>query len=112
MKEASHREDGEGMEQEVSCGRCDAICCRLTVVLDPEDRVPGHLTTRTESGLPVMARDEDGWCVAVDPLRMHCTIYGQRPAVCRKFSMGGPYCREIRATHHAQLRRGIPLTMY
>ena len=25
------------------CSRCDAVCCRLTVVVMPEDRVPGHL---------------------------------------------------------------------
>ncbi|NZA27096.1 YkgJ family cysteine cluster protein [Luteimonas sp. SJ-92] len=112
MKDAKACGHGDGTGDEVSCGRCDAICCRLTVVLDPDDRVPGHLTARTERGLPVMARDEEGWCVAVDPLRMCCTIYDQRPAVCRKFAMGGPYCREIRTTHHAQLRRGIPLTMY
>ena len=25
------------------CERCDAVCCRLTVVLQPEDRVPSEV---------------------------------------------------------------------
>lgn len=96
----------------VQCSSCDAICCRLTVVLDAgDDQVPGHLTARTHDGLRVMARDEEGWCVAVGP-DMGCTIYASRPDVCRRFVMGAPYCRDIRQVHHDQLRRGIPLTMY
>ncbi|MFC6841719.1 YkgJ family cysteine cluster protein [Xanthomonas theicola] len=99
-------------EKNVACDRCDAICCRLTVLLMPEDEVPDHLTERTAEGLHVMARDEDGWCVAVDSKRMCCSIYAQRPAICRKFTMAGPYCRDIRRIHDDQLARGIPLTMY
>ncbi|MBN6151980.1 YkgJ family cysteine cluster protein [Xanthomonas sp. AmX2] len=98
--------------EKVSCDRCDAICCRLTVLLMPDDRVPEHLTDHTADGLHVMARDEDGWCVAVDSKRMCCSIYEQRPAICRKFTMAGPYCRDIRRIHNDQLARGIPLTMY
>lgn len=104
--------DFEGVDTSVSCDACEAVCCRLTVVLMPEDRIAPHLTTRTEHGLDVMARDEDGWCVAVDALHMCCSIYDTRPAICRKFAMGGPYCRDIRATHRDQRARGIPLTMY
>ena len=100
-----------GRDRSVQCDACDAICCRLTVVLDADDRVPAHLTTQTREGLRVMARDEEGWCAAVGP-DMGCTIYASRPQVCRRFVMGGPYCRDIRQVHHDQLRRGIPLTMY
>ena len=78
------------------CGRCDAVCCRLTVVLQPEDRVPLHMTT-TQDGLHVMARDEEGWCVALDSARMCCSCYETRPEVCRRFAMAGPYCLEVRA---------------
>lgn len=102
----------ESKKEVVSCSSCDAVCCRLTVVLMPEDDVPRHMATRNPQGLEVMARDEDGWCVGVDPVRMCCSIYEQRPAICRKFAMGGPGCRDIRATHRDQLLRGIPLTMY
>lgn len=96
----------------VHCGSCDAVCCRLTVVLMPEDDVPAHLTTHTDAGLHVMARDEEGWCVAIDGSRMCCSIYASRPAVCRKFAMGGPYCLDIRADYADRNARGIPLTLY
>ena len=95
-----------------SCDRCDAICCRLTVVLDADDRIPEHLTEVTEHGLHVMARDEEGWCVAVDGAHMHCSIYDTRPATCRRFTMDGPYCRATRDDHAQRLARGIPLAMY
>ena len=101
-----------GIDASVSCSDCDAVCCRLTVVLMPEDNIPAHLTTRSAQGPEVMARDEDGWCVAVDPLHMCCSIYEQRPSICRKFAMGSGYCRDVRATYREQRMRGIPLTMY
>lgn len=92
------------------CARCDAVCCRLTVVLQPEERLPAHLT-ETRGGLHVMAHDEDGWCVAVDAARMHCSIYGSRPQVCRRFAMGGPYCHEVRAEYRERTRQRIPLRL-
>lgn len=95
----------------VDCMACDAVCCRLTVVLLPGDSVPEHLTTYTDAGLHVMARDEDGWCVAVDSARMCCSIYGSRPSICRKFAMGGPYCRDVRSEYAGLYDRSIPLTL-
>lgn len=94
-----------------ACSACDAVCCRLTVVLLPGDQVPGHLTAHTPEGLHVMARDEDGWCVAVDGARMCCSIYESRPAICRKFRMGGPYCLDIRAEYLHHYPREIALTL-
>ncbi len=98
-------------EGAIACSSCDAVCCRLTVVLMPDDRVPEHLTERTQEGLHVMARDEEGWCVAVDGARMCCSIYESRPAICRKFAMGGPYCRDIRAEYTDHYPREIALTL-
>ncbi len=94
------------------CARCDAVCCRLTVVLQPEDRIPAHLTTRTQTALTVMDRDADGWCVAVDAAHMRCSIYDTRPEVCRRFVMGGSYCRDTRADYIHRTAHGIPLTLY
>ena len=96
----------------VHCASCDAVCCRLTVVLMEDDRVAEHLTTTTDAGLHVMARDEEGWCVALDGARMCCSIYDSRPAVCRRFAMAGPYCREVRADYADRRARGIPLALY
>ena len=93
------------------CRHCDAVCCRLTVVLTPQDAIPAHLSAVTESGLRVMARDADGWCTALDRSRMRCSIYAQRPQVCRRFVMAGPYCREIRADYRERIASGIPLML-
>jgi Fe-S-cluster containining protein len=98
--------------KQVHCDSCDAVCCRLTVVLMPEDDVPAHLTTHTSSGLHVMARDEEGWCVAIDGARMCCSIYATRPSICRKFVMAGPYCLDVRADYTNRRSRGIPLVLY
>lgn len=100
------------MSERADCDRCDAVCCRLTVVLQPGDAVPERFTDVTDAGLPVMARDEEGWCVAIDSARMCCSIYESRPDVCRRFVMDGPYCRDIRADYIERGRRGIPLAMY
>lgn len=90
----------DGIDPSVSCQRCDAVCCRQTVLVMPEDRgVPRHMIDRTPEGLEVMAQDEDGWCVAVDPNRMHCSIYHQRPGVCRAFEMGSRDCRQVREAY-------------
>jgi Fe-S-cluster containining protein len=76
------------------------------VVILPGDRIPSHLTELTADGIEVMAREEDGWCVANDRATHGCTIYETRPQLCRKFSMGGPACREVRDEYAAA--RTIP----
>ena len=94
------------------CARCGAVCCRLTVGVQAGDRIPAHLTTLTAAGLTVMARDQEGWCVAIDASRMCCSIYATRPDVCRRFTMAGPYCQAVRADYQNSTSRGIPLTLY
>jgi uncharacterized protein len=86
---------GDRSGKPAHCDACRALCCRLTVVLQPGDRIPEHLTTHLDSGLHVMARGENGWCVAMDETHMNCGIYADRPSVCRRFVMDGPYCRAI-----------------
>lgn len=99
----------ETIDPSISCSACDAVCCRLTVVVMPEDNVPRHLIDHTTAGLNVMARGEDGWCAALDQARMCCSIYELRPSVCRKFAMGGPYCRAERAAYSEEIARAIPI---
>lgn len=98
-------------QSKVSCSDCDAVCCRLTVVVMPEDIVPRHLVTRDAHGVEVMAQDEDGWCVAVDQSRMCCSIYELRPGICRKFAMGSAYCRSERDAYREHYAREIPLQL-
>lgn len=90
----------------IHCDNCDAVCCRLTVILMPEDRVPNQFVVEDERGTQMLAKGEDGWCQALDLNTMRCTIYDMRPTTCRKFAMGGPYCRSERAAW-----RGIALTL-
>ncbi|KRE97811.1 hypothetical protein ASG87_14895 [Frateuria sp. Soil773] len=80
----------------VRCSDCEAVCCRLTVVLMPEDRVPAWLIQHDDHGPDTLAKGADGWCAAVDPNTFRCTIYDQRPAICRKYAMGSPGCRDER----------------
>ncbi|HUH32124.1 MAG TPA: YkgJ family cysteine cluster protein [Rhodanobacter sp.] len=87
----------EAVDPSVQCSTCEAVCCRLTVVLMPEDHVPEWMTTRDERGMETMAKGEDGWCVALDRNTHRCTIYDERPGICRKYAMGGPSCRDERA---------------
>lgn len=91
--------DDHLVDPKVQCDDCEAVCCRLTVVVMPDDIVPRHLTERTPQGLEVMARDEDGWCVAVDRMQMCCSIYSQRPSICRSFTMGSGFCRAERLSY-------------
>jgi len=93
------------------CHRCDAVCCRLTVMVEPEDRIAPHLTTIIAGGMLVMARGEDGWCVALDGERMQCSIYDARPDTCRRFRMLGPYCMAVREDYARDQSRGIPLQL-
>jgi Fe-S-cluster containining protein len=74
------------------CGRCDAICCRLTVVLTVDDHVPTELIATQRSGPDQLRKSDDGWCAALDRRSMRCGIYDQRPQTCRRFFMSGPYC--------------------
>jgi Fe-S-cluster containining protein len=97
-------------ERNVHCDRCDALCCRLTVVVFDEDAIPEHLVEHDAQGLRVMARDADGWCVALDGSTFRCSIYTTRPTICRKFAMAGPYCLEVRAEAR-QAARALPITL-
>jgi Fe-S-cluster containining protein len=58
-----------------------------------------------------MAKDQEGWCVALDGLHMQCRIYASRPTACRSFVMGGPYCRAERDEHARQGARTIALQL-
>lgn len=45
-----------------------------------------------------MDQHGDGACVALDPETLLCTIYEQRPQVCRDFQRGSELCRRM-VTH-------------
>ncbi len=86
----------ERIDPAIHCDTCEAVCCRLTVVLMPEDHIPDWLTDRDDHGMETMAKGDDGWCVALDRSTHRCTIYDERPSICRKYAMGSPSCRDER----------------
>jgi len=92
----------------VHCSDCDAVCCRMLVILEAGERVPRGAADPDADGIEVMARSEDGWCVALDRQNMNCGIYELRPNTCRRFTMGGGYCRAIREDYRRQAARVIP----
>ncbi len=79
------------------CTNCQACCCLLPVLLMPDDDPPAHLVVEDAHGLRVLAKGDDGWCVALDRDSFRCTIYSRRPQVCRDFAEGGRECRAERA---------------
>jgi Fe-S-cluster containining protein len=42
-----------------------------------------------------MEQRGDGACVALDPVTKLCTIYENRPRVCREFDRGGELCVKV-----------------
>lgn len=82
----------------VSCANCAACCCRLEVLLISDTGVPEHFIALDQWGGQTMARLDDGWCAALDRQTMRCTIYEQRPDICREFTMGSFECITERAT--------------
>ena len=91
--------DTDVVDPKVQCSNCEAVCCRLTVMVMPEDIVPRNLVACDEHGMEVMAQGEDGWCIALDHKTMSCSIYTQRPSACRRFLMGGAPCLSERAEY-------------
>lgn len=84
---------------EVTCGNCEACCCRLEVMLITDTGVPDKFIEVDQWGGRSMALLEDGWCSALDRNTMLCKIYEKRPWVCREFEMGEYDCISERAAN-------------
>ncbi|AVO54398.1 YkgJ family cysteine cluster protein [Ectopseudomonas mendocina] len=83
-------------EPSVSCSTCAACCCQLEVMLIGDTGVPQRYIETDDWGGEVMRRLDDGWCIALDRDSMRCTIYAQRPLICREFELGAAECLEER----------------
>jgi len=85
----------------VSCSDCEACCCRLEVMLITDTGVPDRYIDVDKWGGRRMARLDDGWCSALDRNTMLCSIYEQRPRICRELEMGEYECLTERAVYLA-----------
>lgn len=83
-------------EPEVTCANCQACCCRLEVMIITDTGVPEEHIAYDEWGGETMKRLDDGWCSAVDRETLVCTIYENRPWICREFEMGSFECIDQR----------------
>lgn len=79
-------------DPEITCSNCQACCCRLEVMIISETGVPSKYIATDAWGGEVMARLDDGWCAALDRDTLMCSIYEQRPWICREFEMGSYEC--------------------
>ena len=82
---------------EVACSNCQACCCRLEVVIFTDTGVPERHLAVDEWGGETMLRLEDGWCSALDRDTLMCSIYENRPLICREFEMASDECLAERA---------------
>ena len=96
-------------ESKATCANCQACCCRLEVLLITDTGVPERYIDIDAWGGQVMARLDDGWCAALDRNTLLCTIYENRPLICREFEMGDSECLAERAEHMGvELGRIVP----
>lgn len=77
---------------EVTCSNCLAACCRLEVMIISDTGVPERHIAVDKYGGETMLRLEDGRCSALDRDTQMCTIYENRPWICREFEMGSYEC--------------------
>jgi Fe-S-cluster containining protein len=75
--------------KEVDCAArmhvCKAVCCKLDFALSTSEIEAG--TVKWDLGRPYFIRHEsDGLCTHVDRASGGCSVYANRPAVCRGYS--------------------------
>lgn len=64
---------------------CRAACCRLRFALSAPEVESGKV--KWDLGQPYFIRQrEDGYCTHNDPASGRCTIYADRPGLCRRYS--------------------------
>ncbi|RKF18020.1 YkgJ family cysteine cluster protein [Alginatibacterium sediminis] len=83
-------------EAEITCGNCQACCCQLEVMIISDTGVPDEHIARDQWGSETMLRLDDGWCSALDRETLMCSIYENRPWICREFEMASFECRSER----------------
>jgi len=84
------------VEESITCSACEAVCCRMEVLIITDTGVPNRYIKTDKWGGETMNRLSDGWCSALDRNTMMCSIYENRPLICREFAMGESECIDAR----------------
>lgn len=92
LQEAEHQNASPAVEPKATCDTCQACCCRLEVMLITDTGVPDRYVEIDPRGGMVMARLDDGWCAALNRDTLLCSIYNNRPLICREFATGEDDC--------------------
>ncbi|WP_113955367.1 YkgJ family cysteine cluster protein [Arenicella xantha] len=88
---------GEMAKTAVTCSSCRACCCRLEVMIITDTGVPEEHIAIDEWGGETMLRLDDGWCSALNRESLMCSIYENRPWICREFELGSHECHTERS---------------
>lgn len=85
-------DESDPPRQSVDCDArmhiCHAVCCRLKFPLSCSEVDAG--TVKWDIGHPYIIRqDSSGWCTHNDRATGCCTVYEDRPGVCRNYSCAG-----------------------
>lgn len=82
-------EEEPGAEAVVDCesrlSLCQAVCCRLNFALSVDEIEASQV--RWDLGMPYFVRKrENGCCTHLNAEHAGCTVYADRPRVCRRYS--------------------------
>lgn len=77
-----------------ACAGCGQ-CCHLLVELMPGVDVVPEAFVVEHDGVRCLEQHGDGACIALDRVTRLCTIYDDRPQVCRQFDRGSGLCRIV-----------------
>src|SRR6185369_454852 len=85
-----------------SCEGCGACCLNVTFppfgIDEAENRgVPDEFMKSVDDRLRHSHCQKPEPCVWLDEVSLRCKHYNWRPAICRRFELGGLQCREDRA---------------
>jgi hypothetical protein len=73
---------GEPIDCESRVALCKAACCRLNVILSPQDLAEGIASWDPQRPY-FNAQDAAGYCTHLEQPACRCSIYANRPAPCR-----------------------------
>jgi len=84
------------------CLGCVGSCCSLDVEINKEDYYTleskykiDFLDNLYKDNFAILNKNNTGFCVFLDKDIRLCSIYKNRPKVCKEFSNKGEHCKKI-----------------